>query len=618
MSPFRRFLRAAAVFVLIVCGAIGAGVLFAPSQGLNASGRNEIARNGSVQGRLYPGDPVREAELVASEDDRLAFVRSIGAAIAGEEDAMGGPYRLDTQPASTLVLPAADEPYTLATLQDLAPKTFVQQPDGAYLLSENIVVLPGAALDLSGETRTTILLKSDGASFVSVISFGGALKVTGTEQAPVTIESRDPLTGTADENTIDGRAYVRVVGGTAEISHARFNELGFWSGNTGGLALTGLEQPAARPAIDSAPTSQNEPESQGEGEENGAPTLSTEELEALAADDQPDPGLVSGTLQDVSTSGNAFGLFVSRATGVTISEASIRDSLVDGVVFHRFVTDSEIRTTESTGNAVDGLSIVQSSSAIRVSGFTASGNGRNGISIDGRPLADGPSAIGTPVSSYGDITVSGGSVADNARYGIEVSGGDGVTIDGARISGNAVGVMLNHGAKHVDVIGSTFYKQERQSIALRGGVADSRLLDNAVSSVDTGIHLRDASAEVAGNTFADVSNHAITLIGAASGARVTGNTISGHGSAPIHDDASGAMVIGNDVDGWEVPPTAGSVMHTIFQPLTVIWVLLGLLLVFTALTGHRRRGIRHPYAEQVPLTQLSRGVVPPDSLRGTR
>ncbi|WP_448004670.1 right-handed parallel beta-helix repeat-containing protein [Agromyces bauzanensis] len=612
MSALGRFLRTLAFGVLIVAVAIGGGILFRDVRQVeDAFGRNEIAANGTVQGRLYPGDPQREAELVSGEAARLDYVRTVGSSIPWHVDGIDGPYRVPTAPASTLVLPARETPYTFEDLRELAPETLVERPDGSFLLSEHVVVLSGAVLDVTSESPLTINMASSADSFVSLVAIGGTLKMTGTEAAPVTVASRDTASGAPDEQTADGRAYVRVIGGTAELSHARFSDLGFWSGNTGGLSLTGVEDSSQDLAADA-------PLTPSEVEGGGAPTLTPEELEPLLADDQPEPGPVTASLHDVWTTGNAFGLFVSRATEVTVTDSRIHNSLIDGVVFHRFVTASTLEATQSIGNAVDGVVIDRSSSSIQLSDVTSSDNGRNGISVDGQPLADGPSAAGTPVAAYGDVHVGRSTVADNARYGIEVSGGDGMTIADTHVAAGTVGIALNHGARNVEVTGNTLENQERQSIALRQGVEDVRIEGNAISSVDTGVHVRNAAATVSQNSFADVSNHAVTLVGTATGTQVSGNTIVGHGSTPVYDDAIGGHITGNDVEGWETPPTVASVLSTFFQPLTIIWVALGLLLLFTALTGHRRRGIRHPYADRIPLTELSEGVVSPETLRGAR
>lgn len=55
-------------------------------------------------------------------------------------------------------------------------------------------------------------------------------------------------------------------------------------------------------------------------------------------------------------------------------------------------------------------------------------------------------------------------------------------------------------------------------------------------------------------------------------------------------------------------------LQRIFQPLTVLWLTIALLLLVTAGATVRRgpgRGRRtHPYADRTPLMQLSAGVVP--------
>jgi hypothetical protein len=60
------------------------------------------------------------------------------------------------------------------------------------------------------------------------------------------------------------------------------------------------------------------------------------------------------------------------------------------------------------------------------------------------------------------------------------------------------------------------------------------------------------------------------------------------------------------------------VLRSIFRPLTVVWVLLFVLLIVTAISVARRggvRGIRDPYAENAPLRSYTRGAVPPEVAR---
>ncbi|MFE6257404.1 right-handed parallel beta-helix repeat-containing protein [Agromyces sp. NPDC057865] len=604
MSTLRRFLGTLALGVVIIAAAIAAGVVFASIRPSAPVGGSGIAADGGAQGRPYPGDPNAEASLVAAEEERLDVVKDVGSLVPSQVTWFdGGPYRVPTAPATTLVLPASAEPYTVADLQALAPETFVAQADGSYLLSENLVTLPGATLDLTSEGPTTVRMLSTQGVFTSIVAIGSSLRLNGAPDAPAALTSFDPSTGSPDTDTADGRAYLRVIGGTVDLRQVAFSDLGFWSGETGGVALTGAAS-AAQPA----------PLGDGDAAD-GAPTLSQDEVNGLVAEEQPDPGPTTGVISSVTSTGNAFGLFASTTTKLAISGLRVQDSLVDGIVLHRAVTDSSIEATESSGNAVDGIVIDRSSSAISLTSVTASGNGRNGISIDGRPLAEGPTAGGTPVSQSGQVQVQDSTIADNARYGIQVNGGATISISGSDFRANVVGLALDHDATGVDVAKNTFEGQERQSISVRGGVDQTTIHENRFASVDTGVRIADASAAVEDNTFRDISNHAVTLVGTATGASVTGNTAAGNGSAAIHDAAVGGYVAGNDTEHWREAVTPDSVLHLFAQPLTLVWVGLGMLLLITAITGYRMRPSRDRW-NRTPLTELSRGIVPVEHVRG--
>jgi hypothetical protein len=605
MSRTRRFLGTLTVCVLIIAAACAAGLIFKGAPVLpDDSGDTDTAS--TIQGTPYPGDPEKEAALVVAEQERIDFVKSIGASVKWQVDRVDGPYRVPTTPASTLVLPARAEPYTRVDLRDFAPETFAAQPDGSFLLSENIVVLAGATLDMASSNPPVVNMLSTPEAYVSIVSLGGRLVLSGAPAYPAVFHSYDPAAATADGNTADGRAYVRAIGGTVDIQYAEFADLGFWSGETGGLALTGVNTADALPIA-------AEPSELG-----GAPTISGDELTEITASDQPEPGLLSGTVQHVLSRGNAFGLFVSAATNVAISGTRAEGSLIDGLVLHRFVTATTLDTVEATGNARDGIAVERSSSGVTMTAVTASRNGRNGIGIDGRPLVNGPSANGTPLNEYGDLHVVDSTVADNHRYGIQVTGGNTISITGTEITGHIVGITADHGATGVEISGNTLRGQDRQSIAVGGGVDDIRIHDNRFEAVDTGVRVRDASAVIEGNTFTDISNHAITLVGEATGTRATGNTVGGNGSTPFYDDAAGGYFADNDLASWQEPVTPTSVAQTLAQPLTLVWAGLGVLLLVTAIIGRRSRGTHDPYLERRPLTELTRGVVSIEELRGNK
>jgi hypothetical protein len=576
----------------------------------DAEGRNEFAANGNVQGVVYPGDPQREAVLVEAEANRLAYIRQVVSAAQWDPTVIFEPYRIPTADASTLVLPARTAAYTVDDLLALAPETFTVQAPGIYLLSENIVVLENATLSLTSTTGLDLRLASEPGGFTTITTLGGTLLIEGTEAEPVEVSSWNSDTFSPDRQTADGRAYLRADGGHVDLTHAQFADLGFWSGDTGGLSLTGTGtrtdlEPEAAPAS---------PQSQAPV---GAPFLPPTQLAPIVEKVARSDALVSAAIADITVTGNAYGLYMRSAHNVTVSGSTISRSLVDGVALHRSVTDAAISTTTSRENAVDGFSLARSSADVSFTGVNAAANGRNGISLDGRPLADGPSAVGTSVEAYGGLSVSGSTIVDNARYGIEISGGSGFEVLDNEIESNLVGIVLNHGARVVTITDNHLVDQGRQSIAVRDTVSQVAVVDNHISETETGVYVRNAGASVAENTMSGIGLHGVSLVGNARDVRVTGNSIAGDGSTAIWtDDAKGGTVERNDLHAWAPAPTVQSVTSWIFQPLTIIWILLGLLLVGTTLT---RRGSQYdqraPYEERVPLTELSRGIVSPESVR---
>lgn len=594
--------------------------------------RGERPGTSVVRSEVYPGDPAREARLVQTEGERLVYVRTVAAAARwGDAAAASAPFRVATGNTFTLALPARPDPYTVDDLLALAPDTFVRQPDGSYLLSESVAVLPGAELDLGNERGLTLYLRSDAEAFVSIVALGGALTMRGSAYAPVTVTSLDSATGEPDLRTEDGRAYLRVIGGSAMLSHSRLSGLGFWSGNTAGLSLTGTEEAdahtdafsagsdAASPAPDPAEPSPEpaEPSPQRPPGAAGARLLPPGALAANGSGEQGASSHVTAALDHVSVSGNAFGLFVTSAEGVRVRDSNFRDNLVDGVVLHRFVSNSSISRTSSTGNAADGFTVGRSSGGVRFDRVVARDNGRNGLTLNGRALAEGPSATGTAVDISGGNRVRHSTVAGNKRYGVEVSGGNDVTVASTRFERNAIGVVLNHAAENVAVHNNTLDAQTWQAIAVRDGVAGVAISHNAITGGQTGVYLRNAQASVTASDISGVARHGVTLVGDVTGARVTNNTISGSGAVAVWDErATGGMIADNDESGWRPAPTVAAFINALFQPLTVIWILLGALLVGTSLTrrGGQYASIRNPYAERVPLTSLSRGIVTPESL----
>jgi hypothetical protein len=646
--------RAQAVVYGVVAGlAVGllAGLAVVNIENLReAAAEDAGASRPVVHGETYEGDGEREARLVQSEAERLVYVRTVAPSAQFTEGVVPGPFRVRTGTGFTLVLPAREQAYSLAELAGLAPDTLVRQADAVYLLSENVAVLAGATLDIrstddavgtgaaaatddavgtggaagTDDTAATddtahapraagleLRLSSDESGFATIVGLGGTLSVTGSDRQPVRISSWNSRTGAVDVRTADGRAYLRAVGGSATLSHVEISDLGFWSGSTGGLALTGTDDGADPAAEPEAPPAEPAPVP------GGAQLLQPRSAPAAAEQ----PATVTAALDSVRVAGNAFGIFVTRAEHVRIRHSEVTGSLVDGLVLHRSVTGSRITDTRSSDNAVDGIRVSRSSVGNVFSEVASEGNGRNGMFLDGQPLASGPSSAGTVSRSAGDNRILDSTFSDNARYGIVISGGDGVVVADSEIDAGESGIVVDKAASAVELTGNILREQSNQAIAVRDEVAEAVVTDNTITDVPTGIYVRNAEAELSANDLSRISNHAVTLVGRASGVAVTRNTVSGSGSTAVFtEDARGATVAGNDLMGWQPAPSLETVVRSVFQPLTIVWILVGLAILVTSLaTASRRRGvIRHPYAERVPLASFTSGIVSRDSISHPR
>lgn len=581
----------------------------------------------------YDGNAASESALVADEEERLAQVRTVASMIRWRSVDVSGPYRLSTGSTYTLVLTKRDQPYGLADLLELAPQTFVREPDGAYLLTENIVVQPGAKLDLSAAGPLTIRMASDAARFVSIVNMGGELSTRGTSAAPVTVTSWDRDGGAPDTLTDDGRAYVRSIGGVVELEGTRFSDLGFWSGRTGGVALTGTDLPSEGALdkygreLEAAVKTGTAAGDQAVGDETvdgaageGTGTAEDPSLEGVLPagvlpvpeNDGEDPSYsyVSARIEDSTFTRNAFGLFVSNANGIDIKGTEVEDSLVDGIVLHRFVVNAAITGTTSTGNVGDGFALARATTGIMLTEVTSSDNGGSGIFVRGTPLADGPNASGMPVGDYGNNTIANSTTEDNARYGIEVVGGRNVNVNANDVNGNDMGIVVRDDARDVSLVGNRLEGNVRHGIAIRDGVSAATVSGNVITDGPNGVYLRDSSAVVERNTMSGLTNHAITVVGAAEGTVLAENTMAGRGPSAIDvKRAEGEVRRANDTAGWESTKPFWTVVRNAMQPLTVMWVLLGLVVLVTAVKGSRRRNERrHPYEAQRRMAEL---VQPP-------
>ena len=183
-------------------------------------------------------------------------------------------------------------------------------------------------------------------------------------------------------------------------------------------------------------------------------------------------------------------------------------------MLHRGVTDTVVHNTTASHNGVDGVSVTRAATGVVLDRLTAEQNGRNGITLEGGPLADGPSATGTPTGSYGNNQVTNSIASGNGRYGIEVVGGKNLVLDGNSVSGQTMGIVVARQVDGITISDNIVEESSEHAIALRDGVTNATVQGNSIKGGEVGIYLRDASGLIDRNTVSDVGNHAVTVIDA--------------------------------------------------------------------------------------------------------
>ncbi|MGW1785682.1 right-handed parallel beta-helix repeat-containing protein [Streptomyces sp. NPDC002143] len=594
----------AAVVLALAAGALFASAAVAP------------AADGDDKEQVNATDAENETALVAAEDHRLDQVRAVAAVAPLKGGQWKAPYRLDTGSGYTLVLTQRSNAYTVSDLLELAPQTFVRERDGSYLLTENLYLNAGAKLKLSNPGGLTLRMASSNKGFVSIVSFGGRLTLEGTPQAPMRITAWDDKKNKPDTDVRDGRAYIRAIGGQFSMTYAKISDLGFWSGRTGGLSLTGTDRPDTGNIKDSEASSDSDAGSGG---------VVAQPSGSLATPDTrfsvPSLSYVSAEIGHSTLTGNAYGMFISGANGVSISDSTVQKSLEHGVVLHRFVTNAVVERTVSKDNGGDGFVLARATEQVRISGSTASGNGGNGFTLSGRPLASGPSASGESISSYGSNSVSDSTAKDNGHYGIEIFGGTDVGVQNNRVEGGDMGIVARKDATKVAITGNHLSGQSRQGISVRDGVTAATITGNIVESTDTGIYIRESVGEIRGNTVQDATNHGISLVGSVDKSLVSYNVISGVGPSAVDTTrAHGSITVKqNQTFAWHDTSSFWIKFRHYASPMTLLWAGMLLLILFSAVLGRRqsRRGRRsagrgilgaHPYDDKKPLAGAVREV----------
>lgn len=481
----------------------------------------------------------QQAALVSDEDVRIEAAVFARPRPGGERG-----------PATTVLRPRT-RPYTLDGL--IALGAAVRVNPTTVDIVRSVVVLPGASLDVEAP-GTTLHLISTPAGFVSIVGWKGAITLGGGANAPLTITSWDPGAESPDTAVRDGRAYLRSIGAALTVRFAHVRALGFWSGRTGGIALTGL-------------------------------------------DDTPSTGAISDTEVD----GNHYGLFTSNVNKLEVVVANFRHSELDGVLLHRGTANVVVERSSAEANGADGFVADRGSQAITLKQVTAAANAGDGIHFDGGPLSDDAGPSGASNASHKDFRLENSASRENRDDGVRALDTDQLVITGNQITGHEDGIVVTGRSPGAQIIGNTVTGAVSAAIAVRTGPSGVVVRGNHIDRAEIGLQVRDAQVDLRDNVVIGVTNHGLSVVGAAHGTTIEGNSLRGAGASPVdvaRVSPPAVVTVGlNDTSGWKVEVSLREYVSDLVRdhPLLPLWALV-LLAPLVLILVHRRRGTR-PYVE---------------------
>jgi Right handed beta helix region len=491
----------------------------------------------------------QQADLVVAEDNRvLTQLRGI--------PWNGWPYRDRAHGMPTMILTARPVPYTLDSLLILRAARRVDA--NTVDLINSVVIGPGARLVLHAPDITLRMISTP-TGFTSLVAWKGPIEITGTPDHPVTLTSWDPASNSPDHRVTDGRAYVRVTGSTLRTDFAAFTHLGFWSGRTGGLAITGN-----------------------------------------------DTALGGGSITHTTAHHNHYGLFGSDTHQLTVGDSTFGHAAADGILLHQRSTEATIYATTTHNNTGSGIVANRGASDVTLRNITAELNGADGVRFDGRPLADRPGAAGVSLDGQRGFRLYDSSIGSNTGNGVLIWDADDTTVTGTVVTNNADGIVVRDQAHRAQISANTIITSAEAAIAARDGATDITIDHNAIAGADTGIQLRAAQATVHDNTITAARSHGISIQGAAHGSTAHTNVLAGSGPSGLDlarlDTGAVVTTFNNSQDQWQVTKSFSDRLHQLFgnHPLLAIWTpLLLLSLAASLLTRRHRRRSRpaHPYPD---------------------
>jgi hypothetical protein len=397
-------------------------------------------------------------------------------------------------------------------------------------------------------------MASTPAGFTSIVGWRGAVTMAGAAAAPLTITSWDPGAGGPDRVLGDGRAYIRDVGAALTLRFVRAGALGFWSGRTGGIALTGLQESAA-----------------------------------------------TGAISDTEISDNHYGLFTSDVDKLTVTATTLRRSELAGVLLHRGTANVVVERSTAEANGAEGFVADRGSEAIALRQVSALGNAGDGIRFNGAPIAEDAGPAGASNVPHRDFRLENSLVRDNRGDGVQATDTDQMVITGNQVIGHKDGIVVTGRSPGAQITGNTVRGVLSTAVAVRGGPSGVVVKGNRIDGGEIGLQVRDARADLRDNVVTGATSHGASIVGGADGSSIEGNSLAGEGASAldvVRVTPPAVVTVGpNDVDGWHVQVSLSEYVSDTIRdhPLLPLWALV--LIAPLAVVFVRRRLGSHPYVE---------------------
>ncbi|SBW19166.1 parallel beta-helix repeat-containing protein [Candidatus Protofrankia californiensis] len=549
----RRRLRAR-----VLVGGVFAGMLVGVVPGLVGAVGAALAAPPQPLPPVTSADAKKQALLVDAEDIRLrSMFEKFGV--------LRAPAMVQTQGSlPTLLLPARPAPYTAEEVA--AAGGMRREVDGATLVLTNIVVGPDARLVLDQRVGT-LRLASSPTGFVGLTSWRGAIEINGNAQQPLNILGWDIKELRPDVNSVDGRAYIRTMGGELVVRNARASNLGFWSGRTSGVAWTG---------------------SKGEPSTGGA---------------------ANSTFIN-----NIWGAYISGSEGIQMINVKLENNDRAGLAIKRDAVSTLISGSTSTGNHGDGITIDRASGS-RVMRSTISDNSGDGITLDGRGIGIVATATGVQINQIKGTVIEANTLTGNGRYGIRVLGGEDTVVRGNKVSKSQVGVVVKSGANGTQILDNTVGGVVDSAVQIGPDAKRTAITTNTLADGRMGIIAQDAATNIISrNKISGSTEFAVTVRGQADGTTVGSNMLAGRGWRAVDirkaTGITAAAVGNNDTSKWI--PRLERPWYSIFErhPALFVWSFMVLLPILGWRTRRRwrKRAAEHPYPESELLVRRMTNV----------